>query len=313
MYSGFKGCIQIFRYRKIISNMKDYDVVQLVNPVFLSDYGSIVNLAVFIYLKKSNKKIFLSALGDDYFWVKYCLSKKFDYSIFDRLNIHTLKQYSFPLYYIYGFLNPFLNKYIVKHVNAIIPGVYDYYAVYKDLKNCTEIAPLIMPIDNNFVPKDIKFPLTVFHGWQTGKELRKGNDLFDRALKKIQKKYPDKVNYKIVSGLTYDEYIKKFDNSEIFIDQCYSHGYGVNALLGMKEGKVVFSGFERLLQEYYGLSELPIINSVPNEEIIYKDIESLILNPNKIKNYSLKAVEFVKKYHSESYVLDKYMSIWKRN
>lgn len=312
MYSGFKGCIQIFKYKKTIKNMKDYDVVQLVNPVFLSDYGTIVNLFVFKYLKKNNKKVFLSALGDDYVWVKYCLDNKFEYSIFDRLSFTSLKNYVYPLYYVYGFMNPFLNKYIVKNVNAIIPGLYDYYAAYKGLENCTEIVPLIMCVDKDFTPKDVVFPLKVFHGWQLGKELRKGNDLFDRAFKRIQKDYPDKIEYKVVSGLTYEEYIKKFDDSHIFIDQCYSQDSGVNALLGMKEGKVVFSGFERVVQEYYGLQDTPIINSIPNEEKIYEDIKNLILNPNKVKDLSLKAVDFVKKFHNESYVLDKYLAIWEK-
>ena len=310
MYSGFKGCIQIFRHKKLIESMKNYDVIQLINPLFLADYGAIVNLLTFVYLKKHNKKIFLSALGDDYIWIKYCLNKNFKYSIFDRLSIKTIKQYSFPLHYIYGFMNPYLNKYVVKNVNAILPGLYDYYAAYKDFENCTEIVPIIMAVDERKEIEFTGFPIKVFHGWQPGKDIRKGNDLFDRALKKIESDYPGKIDYKIVGGVTYAEYIKTFDDCCIFIDQCYSQDCGVNALLGMKNGKVVFSGLEKPVQDYYGLVNNPIINAIPDVNQIYKDIEMLILNPNKIKAYSSRAIDFVEKFHNKNYVIDKYISIW---
>lgn len=310
MYSGFKGCIQIFRHKKLIEGMKNYDVIQLINPLFLGDYGAIVNLLTFIYLKKNNKKIFLSALGDDYVWIKYCLNKNFKYSIFDRLSIRTIKQYSFPLHYVYGFMNPFLNKYVVKNVNAILPGLYDYYAAYKDFENCTEIVPIIMAVDERKEIEFTGFPIKVFHGWQPGKDIRKGNDLFDRALKKIESEYPGKIDYKIVGGVTYDEYIKTFNDSHIFLDQCYSQDRGVNALLGMSAGKVVLSGFEEEVKQYYNIDYFPIINSIPDENYIYNKIEFLIFNTSEMMRYSKNASLFIKDFHNADYVIKKYLDIW---
>lgn len=52
MYSGLKGCIQIFKHIKVIRSFKEFNVVQLINPLFLADYGSIVNFFVFLYIKK---------------------------------------------------------------------------------------------------------------------------------------------------------------------------------------------------------------------------------------------------------------------
>lgn len=310
MYSGFKGCIQIFRHRKLIKSMRDYDVVQLINPLFLGDYGTIVNLLTFVYLKKYNKKIFLSALGDDYVWIKYCLNKNFKYSIFDRLSIRTIKQYSFPLHYVYGFMNPFLNKYVVKNVNAILPGLYDYYAAYKDFENCTEIVPIIMAVDERKEIEFTGFPIKVFHGWQPGKDIRKGNDLFDRALKRIESDYPGKIDYKIVGGVTYAEYIETFNDCCIFIDQCYSQDCGVNALLGMSAGKVVLSGFENEVKQYYNIDYFPIINSIPDESYIYNKIEFLIFNTSEMMCYSKNASLFIEDFHNADYVIKKYLDIW---
>ena len=311
-YSGFQGCIQILKNFNEIKKLKDYDVVQLINPIFLSDFGSVVNLSVFLYLKSNNKKIYLCALGDDYYWVKFCLANGFRYSIFDRLSIKTLVKFLYPLRYVYGFLYSFLNKYIAKNVDGIIPGVYDYYAAYRCFPNCTEIVPIILPINEKILkPTRVEKQLKIFHGWQLGKEIRKGNDLFDKAIKRLVFKYPNKIDYNVVGGVPYNEYVETFENCDIFIDQCYSYDRGVNALLGMRAGKVVLSGFEPEVKKYYGISYEPLINSLPQEEHIFESIEDLILNPHKIYEYSLSAQNFVNSFHSPNSVLSKYFKIWK--
>lgn len=310
-FSGLKGVIQITKHIRYLLKLKDYDVVQLINPIFLSGYGPLVNYFVFKHLKKNNKKVFLCALGDDYYWVKYCISKKFSYSMFDRLNFKTFRRYLYSLQYLYGFFTPYLNKYIVRNVNAIIPGLYDYYCAYKDFSHCTEIVPIIVdkPNDINQTIK-INYPLRIFHGWQSGSELRKGNDIFDRAINKILKKYKEKVKYDIVSRLPYSEYIKTFDNCHIFIDQCYSQDMGVNALLGMRLGKVVFSGFENGVKEYYNIDYSPVVNALPDERQIFDAISEFIENPFLLKEYSLNAKSFIEKFHNAEYVLKKYYKIW---
>ncbi|AZC05160.1 hypothetical protein DKE50_019695 [Acinetobacter nosocomialis] len=53
LYLGLSGCMQIFKYRDELSKLKGYDVVQIINPVFLSSFGSIVNIIVLKYLLKT--------------------------------------------------------------------------------------------------------------------------------------------------------------------------------------------------------------------------------------------------------------------
>lgn len=310
-FSGFKGSVKIFEHLNYLRQLKDYDVVQLINPIFLAGYGPLVNYFVFKYLKQNNKKIFLCALGDDYYWIKHCLRKSFGYSMFDRLSVKTFRKYLYSLEYLYGLFNPYLNKYIVKNVNAIIPGLYDYYAAYKDFSHCTEIVPIIIDKTNSTSkPINCDYPIRIFHGWQQGKEFRKGNDIFDKAIKRIVGKYKSKVKYDIVSGLPYSEYITRFGNCHIFIDQCYSQDMGVNALLGMQAGKVVFSGFEDGVKSYNNIDYKPVINALPNEEQIYQNISKLIEEPSLIKQYSLNAKKFIDKFHNSEYILKKYYKIW---
>ena len=65
-----------------LPQMRGYDVVQVTNPVFF-DLRPEKNWAIFKYLKKHNKKIFLDALAIDHYYVKACLDgKTFRYSDF---------------------------------------------------------------------------------------------------------------------------------------------------------------------------------------------------------------------------------------
>ena len=313
LYSGFQGSIQIFKHIQTLKEFKGYDVVQLINPIFLNEFGPIVNFFVFKYIRKNNKKVFLSALGDDYFWIKYCLDRNFEYSMFDDLSLKSIKRYIYPLSYVYGFFNPFLNRYIAKNVNAIIPGLYDYYAAYKQFENCTDIVPLIVDdVEKDIeIVKQFRYPIKIFHGWQPNKESRKGNDVFDKAIKSLIKKYPNKIDYKIVAGVPYSEYINSFNEADIFIDQCFSQDKGINALLGMKSGKVVFSGFEDKVKQYYHIEDEPLVNAIPNSDSIFEELEHIVLNPSLIPKYSLKARKYIEKFHNSKYVLEKYFKIWK--
>ena len=314
VYSGFKGLLQIFKFLPIIKDMKEYDVVQLINPRFLAGFGSIVNFLVFLYIRKFNKKIFLCALGDDYFWVKYCLDKKYKYSMFDRLSLKNLRNYAYSLQYVYGFLNPLLNRYVARKSNVIIAGLLDYFIPYKQIKNISPVVliPIIVDVTEvqplNF--ENIKYPINIFHGWQPGKELSKGNDIFHKAITRLKDKYPDKINYTVLGGVSFEEYNKTFTDAHIFIDQCYSQDCGVNALLGLAKGKVVLSGFEDIVKNYYNIDYNPLINAIPDEDYIFSELEKIIIQPTLLTDYSTNAIEFMKSYHSAEYVLKLYEDIW---
>ena len=308
---GLKGVIQIFKYRNIISKLKGYDVVQLINPIFILDYGILVNFFIFLYLRRNNSKVFLCALGDDYFWVKSSLDKKYKYSMFDRLNIKTYRRFLSQLQWVYNPLYVLLNKYIAKRSNAVIPGLYDYYIAYSHFENCSEIIPIIMESSESKALSNISYPINIFHGWQFGKEMRKGNDILHEVLVSIKDKYQDKVNYEIVGGLPYNEYIKKFKSCHIFIDQCFSYDCGVNGLLGMSAGKAVFSGMETEVIEYYKINYYPSINATPNKIDLYNNLEKLILNPKMIEGFSRDSISFIGKYHKSEYIIEKYQRVWR--
>ena len=126
----------------------------------------------------------------------------------------------------------------------------------------------------------------------------------------LAKKYPDKINYTVLGGVSFEEYNKTFTDAHIFIDQCYSQDCGVNALLGLAKGKVVLSGFEDIVKNYYNIDYNPLINAIPDEYYIFSELEKIIIQPTLLTDYSTNAIEFMKSYHSAEYVLKLYEDIW---
>ena len=313
-FIGLKGLFKAFNYVSDIRKLKDYDVVQLINTKPFSNFSTFANIFLLYYIFRKNKKIFLCALGDDYTWVKSCLKKYPPYSMFDRFNVRTIKHYLWSLQYIYGFGAILLDRYVVGRVEKVIPGLYDYYFAYKKMgcKKISDIIPLPIDIDHNMKPiKFTGYPINIFHGWQIGRDFRKGNDYFDLAIHEIIKKYPHKISYEIVSGLPYEEYLKKFNTAHIFLDQCISLDRGMNAVVGMRHGKIVFSGFHKMTQEYFCVkNKLPLVNVSPNIEKIIYELEKLILNPELIEEISKNSIDFIKLHHDADLIVKKYIEIW---
>lgn len=307
-FLGIKGIFQILTKTKILRKLKGYDVVQLINPIALSGYGSIVNILFIFYLKLNNKKIFLCALGDDYFWVKRGM--KDNKTMFSLMKLSNIHKFSYSLRYVYGLFFPLLNKLVVKWSNKVIPGLYDYYLCYKDNEKCSEIVPIIIYEDDSITPYKYNGGLiNIFHGWQEGKELRKGNIFFDEAVKTLPEDYKKKIHYEVVKSIPYSEYITRFQNSIIFFDQCLSYDRGVNALLGMSEGKVVFSGSEN--SEFNGCKV--VVNSEPDVEFLRKELMALIDNPCLLEDMSKNSLAYIKKNHNPRTIVNQYIRIWSEN
>jgi glycosyltransferase involved in cell wall biosynthesis len=305
------------RWDEIKKNLCGYDIVQLVNSVPLSGFGSVANLIMMKYVQKNNKYIFLSVLGDDYYTVMW-LGVNYKRSNFfkDNNRIKNFIRPSFQFIYKNCLFYKRLNDYIIKISSSIIPGLLCYKRPYDFTNKTTSVFPF--PIDKSKIGTPIKIqedkPIVIFHGWQKGKDLRKGNDVFDRVIKKVVEKYGNKVEYRVVQSVPFDDYIKLYSNAHIFIDQLYADDKGVNGLLGMAAGKVVFAGFEKSTLESYPNynGEIVGIDSYNDEEYLFNKFCELIDNPKLIEEISKNAIEFVKNNHLTDYVADLYIKEWKK-
>lgn len=303
----------ISNWRILKKSLSCYDIVLITNPVMFSEWGAIPNLIILRYLKKHNDSVFLSVLGFDYYELKY-----------NRIHNNTsgfytprLKDYIIPNYvwkYKFCLFYRFLNDYSAQIAKKIIPGLLPYKQCYEWTGKTSKLIPF--PVNDTLLGSPIKVdesqPIIIFHGWQKGKESYKGNDVFDRVIKKVVDKYGDKVDYRVVQGVSYDVYIRSYSDCHIFIDQLYFPDKGFNAVLGMAKGKVVFSGFsEEALRAYPNYNGEQVgINAYNDEKYLFEQFCNLIDNPKRIEHISKNAIEFVKNNHLSKLVADMYMHIW---
>lgn len=310
--SGWSTFVKNWHTLKQIS--QGFDVVQLINPVALTGFGSIPNFIFLKHLKRTNKKVFLSALGDDYYVVEW-FKKNDRKSNYYRTS--PKKRFLYPGWadmYKYCFFYKALNDYAIRISDAIIPGLVCYRNAYLWTSKVSELVPF--PISDIKIGRPLSLQegdtITIFHGWQKGREARKGNDVFDRVIKRVVDKYKSKVHYEIVQSVPFEEYIKLFSNSHVFIDQLYLEECGYNGLLGLAAGKVVFSGFnESYLTQYPNYNgEIIGIDSSLDEDILFEQFCSLIDNPSLINTISSNALNFVENNYSSKRVADQYLKIW---
>ena len=111
--------------------------------------------------------------------------------------------------------------------------------------------------------------------------------------------------------LDYNEYIKSVENCHILLDQVYAYDQGYNALEAMARGKVVFTGAEKEFEEHYQLTKKVAINALPDVNNIYKELEFLILHPEKIIEIGNNARAFLEKEHNYIKVAKKYEKLYK--
>ncbi len=312
LFIGLNGIVNFIRIWKDLKKcISGYDIVQLNNDIPLAGYGWLINIFFFYHVKKLNKKIVLSAWGD-HFYIKMYEKRIKKNPFYASMNfIENIK------FYGYLFCCRFiLSKYVLKHISAITPGSYIYKQAYLWNDKTQDIFPFaILPdciVDSSIKIKEGE-PIKIFHGWQKGREEIKGNRVLDEAIRMVVDKYGDRVQYTIVQNVPYEEYIRMFRDCHIFIDQLYSIDKGINGVLGMAAGKVVFSGLEKEALEsypYYKNNKIGVACYNMTADELFVKICDLIDDPYQIEEISANAIDFVKHNHLNNIVAKKFILLW---
>lgn len=301
---------------RLLPKMRNYDVVQLINPVFL-DLKAERIYPVYNYLRKYNKKVFMGAFGMDYYWVKAGLDcNTFRYSDFNLGD--TVRQSPENDTWINDWLKGEkgkLNRYIAADCDGIISGLYEYDASYRaHFSEKLSYIPFPIHIEKAtpvFRRKDHK--IRFFIGIQKTRSAYKGTDIMLRALERLVCKYPHSCEIVKVESVPFSVYKNLMDTSDVLLDQLYSYTPAMNALLAMAKGLVVVSGGEP--ENYEILQEnilRPIINVQPNEEDVYRQLETLAENPELIPLLSQQSVAYIKKHHDHVKVASQYLDFWSK-
>ena len=111
--------------------------------------------------------------------------------------------------------------------------------------------------------------------------------------------------------MPYAQYIEKYNNAHIILDQVFAYDQGYNALEAMAKAKVVFTGAESGFMEHYKLDSPVAINALPKVDSLVLALEDLIKHPEKIKEIGMAAQNFVTQHHNYKEVAQLYLDTWK--
>lgn len=301
-------------------HFRGFDVVQLINPVFISLKGE--RIAPFYrYLRRHNRRVFLGAFGMDYYWVKAGLDcTTFRYSDFN-IGIKVREREDNRIWiadWLKGSKGT-LNHLIARDCDGIVAGLYEYYTAYKkEWEHKLRFIPF--PIDADaatLIPdfeKKVFAPnrkVRFFIGIQRARNSYKGTDIMLRALLRLKEQYPDAVEIVQVENVPFEQYKQLLLSSDVLLDQLYAYTPAMNALQAMAQGLIVVGGGEPENYEILGCSDLrPILNVQPNEESVYEALSWLVEHKSEIPNLSHESRIYIERYHDHIKVAQQYLDFW---
>ena len=294
---------------------RDYDVVQLINPMFLELKAERL-FPIYKYLRRHNKKMVLCAMGMDWYWVHECTYNKplrysdFNFGSTTRTDAPAVKEQMEWL----GTAKEHLNKLIAEDCDAIVTGLYEYQVCYEPyFKDKTHFIPMPieMPQSLPSMTDDVCRKVRVFIGISKGRNQYKGTDIMLKAAENLKEKYPDKMEIVKVEGVPFNQYQHLMDSSDAILDQLYSYTPSMNPLLAMSKGIICIGGGEPENYDILGEKELrPIINVQPSYESVYKELERLILHPQRIPELKKQSIEYVRRHHDYIKVARRYERLY---
>ncbi|MFN3754753.1 glycosyltransferase [Flavobacterium sp.] len=295
-------------------HFQGFDVVQLINEnSFFCDYQH--EKKILNYLFKNNKKVFLLSAGDDYAYVNYNFNHPENPSIVkpylagkiadkDFSNVLKFRKKSFKK----------LHDFIYQNIQGVIATDIDYHI---PLQNHSKYLGLIpSPINLTKFPENelkISDRIIIFHGINRESYFKKGNNYFEKALEVIKQKYANQIDIFVTENVPYNDYINRYNQAHIVLDQLYGHDQGSNALEAMAKGKVVFTNASEAFEKRYNLTEKVAVNAMPDVDYLVTQLSFLIENPEEIKAIGKRARKFIEKEHDYLKIAEYFTTIWLNN
>lgn len=292
---------------KVSRSLKGFDIVQTAAHFF---YHNRVDKFLFPKIFEQNNKTVLLNTACSVPYNSYVRTLKYSacsdckaYDLIGNKCVHETHQTQIEEY----------NRY--ERYNAIVSTHFEYFNAFNltPFKNKNYFIPVGIRTEL-FEAKNEEFSgdkITVYYG-----EIRKGfkgGKFIEEALNKIEgSNYAKFFNIIRTSKLKYSDYLKIIEQSQIVIDQASSYSYGVNVLIGLAMGKVVFGGAEPEAIELItnDRKECPVINVLPNADDIFNKLVWFLDNKHLLAILGSEGRDFVIKYHSVDVVAKKYEELY---
>ncbi len=313
---GFTGALAyLYRLFSLLPHLADYDVVQLINPNFLSLRPGKIKY-FFDRLKAQNRSMFLTLAGDDYFFVKECVDgKMFRFSEFKVGDKPTDFHNADPAH-TEGWIsntNRVWNSYLYENIDGAMSVLPEYDMAARPILG-DRLAFTNLPVEISslpFSPLEIDGPLKIFIGMRGGMEIQKGTAHMLTIAKDLETEMPGRVKVEVARNLSLKDYLERMGNSHLVLDQLYSYSPATNALQAMALGRVAGSGAE---PEYYGYignpEKRPVFHLSPLIHDLKGRLRDLALDPSPMFEMSREGRKLVERHNDVAVVADRFLCHW---
>lgn len=318
---GSIGAISyLYKVMASLPSWTGYDVVQLINPQFLSLKPGKLRM-IFDILKKNNKSVFLTLCGNDHFFVKDCIGTDlFRFSEFRTGKSPTPLVKEQPMRET-GWLIPEHARY-TQHLYDNIDGAMSVLPEY-DMSARLHMNPDKLLFTNlpinleaiDFKPMEFTGPIRILVGIRGGMETQKGTAKILDICRVIEAEMPDNCVVEMVKDLSLADYLEKLRQSHIVIDQLYSYSPATNALQTMAFGRITASGAQPEYYQYIGENEHPIFCLSPLEDdaTIKLRLKNLILDKTMMQKMSEEGRKLVERHNDVRNIVPMFESHWQKN
>lgn len=303
----------------LLPKLRGYDVVQLINPMFLEIRAKYI-LPVYRYLRKHNKSVLLCGFGMDYYWVNTCTTKMpLRYSDFNigkklRTNADAIKEVKDWI----GTDKETLNRTIAEDCDGIVTGLYEYWCCYApSFQEKTTYIPF--PIRCDFETNlnaleqryDTSRKVRIFIGINKTRHEYKGTDIMLHAAEAVERAYPQQMELIRAESLPFAQYTEIMNGSDAILDQLYSYTPAMNSLEAMSRGIICIGGGEPENYDILGEQDLhPIINVEPDHESVVRALTHMVSHPEEIPTLKRESIEYVRKHHDYIKVARQYEAFY---
>lgn len=314
--SGFTGGIQyLYHVLEKLSELRGFDVVQLINPHFLKLRPGKLRY-LFNELKRYNGKLYLTLCGDDYFFVRAATDghtfRYSEYRVGTEKTPFARDQRNKEAEWLTDELRRY-TEFVYDNVSGAMSALYEYHKAALPLLGDKLIYTGI-PIDTErLLPAalpDGKIRITV--GRRPERIVQKGADILLKGARDVEAELPHLCEVQELGGIDMDTYYSCLRQSHIVLDQLYAYSPATNALATMALGRVAGSGADEEYARFVGETDLPLIKVSPFSD--WKtELRSLVLKPEELRQRAGRARAFVEKQNSSSVVASRFLDYWMKN
>ena len=312
-FSGRFGNVErAFRPLTKLNQMKGFDVVQLINPLYFYHeklpYSLFPTEYFLNHIIKKNKKFYILAAGDDAFFWHYG-RRQLAYGPFDDFLKYDVNS---DFFFMQSEASLKINEKIVDRSSGVIPVMYEYEISYKNSPKRLPTIPLPMNVNKiKYTDNRINKKLVVFHG--LNRYGFKGTRYVEGAFEILRNKYPNDLELIIDGNMPIGEYLNLMSRTNVVIDQVNSHSLGMNGVYALAMGKVVLGGAEPASLQSIGVNRSPVINLRPSVSSIVESVEQLLDQRCNLQEMGARSRVFAEKVHGHIHVAERYVETWTNN